>query len=250
MNLNHFLPSILQKINEEKPIISISVAACLLLIAKEYFGNAFQIYPVIEFFQFKKLFSLFYNNPNAHFYKQLYWLLGCYVFYLLLPMALVRGSSKKLSEVGWKFSIPKKHINIYLILAIAIIPVIIIAATTERFQHTYPFFKFNPALHSWQQFFVWEIGYMFQFVAVEFFFRGFLLFSFARIIGPSAVYVALLPYCMIHFGKPLPETIGAIVAGIVLGKMALASKSIVPGILIHCMVGLLMDSLSVYHKFF
>jgi membrane protease YdiL (CAAX protease family) len=91
---------------------------------------------------------------------------------------------------------------------------------------------------------------MLQFVAVEFFFRGFLLFGLARFIGPYAVYVAVIPYCMIHFGKPLPETIGAIIAGIVLGKMALASKSIFPGILIHCLVGCLMDCLSTYYKYY
>lgn len=33
---------------------------------------------------------------------------------------------------------------------------------------------------------------------------------------------------MIHFEKPLPETIGAIIAGLALGMMAIRSKSIIP----------------------
>jgi membrane protease YdiL (CAAX protease family) len=250
MILDFLNGTLFQNLKSEKPIISLSIVACLLLIAKDYFGSAFQIYPILSFLGCKDLLHLFNHSADAHFYKQLYWLLGCYLFYLIIPIGFKAFGKTKLSEIGWKLNIPKKHISVYLFLAIIILPVIIIAATTERFQNTYPFFKFNPAFHSWQQFILWETGYMLQFVAVEFFFRGFLLFGFARFIGPSAVYVALIPYCMIHFGKPLPETIGAIIAGIVLGKMALASKSIFPGILIHCMVGCLMDCLSIYHKFY
>jgi len=250
MNLEMIDASFKQKLKAEKPIISLTVTACILLIAKDYFGSAFQIYPLLDYFNFDKILSFFKNSKDAHFYKQLYWLLGCYLFYLFLPICYVLFSRRKLSEIGWRLTFPKKHLKVYLFLAFIIVPVIIIAATTERFQNTYPFFKFNPLIHSWQHFAIWETGYMFQFVAVEFFFRGFLLFGFARFIGPYAVYVAVIPYCMIHFGKPLPETIGAIIAGIVLGKMALASKSIFPGILIHCLVGFLMDCLSTYHKYF
>ena len=250
MNLQMLDASFNQKLKAEKPIISLTIAASLLLIGKEYFGSAFQIYPLLEFFNFNELLNTFKYSQDAHFYKQLYWLIGCYLFYLILPMCYLMLSNSKLSEVGWKHTVPKKHLSIYIIFAFIIVPVIIIAATTEKFQNTYPFFKFNPFIHSWQQFAIWETGYMFQFVAVEFFFRGFLLFSLARFIGPYAVYVSVIPYCMIHFGKPLPETIGAIIAGIVLGKMALASKSILPGILIHCLVGCLMDCLSIYHKYY
>ncbi len=239
-----------QKLKAEKPIIALTIVVCMLLIAKDYFGSAFQIFPILEFINFNTLLNTFTYSPNAHFYKQLYWLFGCYLFYLILPMCYVTLSNNKLSEVGWKLTIPKKHLSIYVCLGLIIVPVIIIAATTEKFQNTYPFFKFNPLIHSWQHFAIWETGYMLQFVAVEFFFRGFLLFGLARFIGPYAVYVAVIPYCMIHFGKPLPETIGAIIAGIVLGKMALASKSIFPGILIHCLVGCLMDCLSTYHKYY
>lgn len=250
MKLEMIVASFKQKLKDEKPILALTITASLLLIAKDYFGSAFQIYPLLEFFKFNTLLNNFKYNQDAHFYKQLYWLFGCYLFYLILPMCYVIMSKSKLSEVGWKLTIPKKHLSIYVSLAFIIVPVIIIAATTEKFQNTYPFFKFNPLIHRWQDFAIWETGYMFQFVAVEFFFRGFLLFGLARIIGPYAVYVAVIPYCMIHFGKPLPETIGAIIAGIVLGKMALASKSIFPGILIHCLVGCLMDCLSIYHKYY
>jgi membrane protease YdiL (CAAX protease family) len=51
----------------------------------------------------------------------------------------------------------------------------------------------------------------------------------------------MVPYCMIHFAKPLPETFGAIIAGVVLGFMSLATRSIWMGALLHIAVALTMD---------
>jgi membrane protease YdiL (CAAX protease family) len=57
----------------------------------------------------------------------------------------------------------------------------------------------------------------------------------------------IVPYCMIHYGKPLPETLGAIVAGLVLGTLALRTRSIWGGVLIHIGVALTMDMLALGH---
>jgi membrane protease YdiL (CAAX protease family) len=58
----------------------------------------------------------------------------------------------------------------------------------------------------------------------------------------------VVPYCMIHYGKPMPETLFAIVAGLVLGTLALRTKSIWLGVLIHISVALTMDILSLSHQ--
>jgi len=51
----------------------------------------------------------------------------------------------------------------------------------------------------------------------------------------------LIPYCMIHFQKPLLETFGAIVAGLILGLLALRTRSIWGGATIHVAVATSMD---------
>jgi membrane protease YdiL (CAAX protease family) len=51
----------------------------------------------------------------------------------------------------------------------------------------------------------------------------------------------MIPYVMIHFGKPLPETLGAIIAGLVLGHLALKSRSVWLGIATHVIVATSMD---------
>jgi len=52
-----------------------------------------------------------------------------------------------------------------------------------------------------------------------------------------------VPYTMIHFSKPMPEAFAAIVAGLVLGTMAVRSRSFVPGIFLHVAVAITMDLL-------
>jgi membrane protease YdiL (CAAX protease family) len=54
----------------------------------------------------------------------------------------------------------------------------------------------------------------------------------------------IVPYCMIHYGKPLPETFGAILAGLILGTIAMRTKSIWGGALIHIGVAMTMDVLA------
>ena len=53
----------------------------------------------------------------------------------------------------------------------------------------------------------------------------------------------VIPYVMIHFGKPYPETFAAIVAGVLLGWMALRSRSFLWGAALHWAVAITMDTL-------
>jgi membrane protease YdiL (CAAX protease family) len=53
---------------------------------------------------------------------------------------------------------------------------------------------------------------------------------------------------MIHFGKPMPETLGAIFAGIILGVLSLKSNSIWLGVLLHFSVAIAMDCFALLHR--
>jgi membrane protease YdiL (CAAX protease family) len=60
----------------------------------------------------------------------------------------------------------------------------------------------------------------------------------------AAIAVMIVPYCMIHYHKPLPEALGAIVGGVVLGWLALRTRSLWGGWLLHVAVALSMDVLA------
>jgi membrane protease YdiL (CAAX protease family) len=93
---------------------------------------------------------------------------------------------------------------------------------------------------------MWQILYFVQFICVEFFFRGFLLHGLKQKFGYYSVFIMTIPYCMIHFGKPMPETFSAIIAGIILGTLSLKSNSIWLGVAIHYSVAITMDLAAIW----
>jgi membrane protease YdiL (CAAX protease family) len=95
---------------------------------------------------------------------------------------------------------------------------------------------------------IWEAFYFLQFVGLEFFFRGFMVHALKKHFGFYSVFVMMVPYCMIHFGKPLPEAFGAILAGIILGILSLKSNSIWLGVLLHFSVAFAMDCFSLMYR--
>ena len=66
--------------------------------------------------------------------------------------------------------------------------------------------------------------------------------------GFYSIFIMTIPYCMIHFGKPMPETIGAIIAGLILGTLSMKSRSILLGVLIHYSIAISMDMCALWRK--
>ena len=135
---------------------------------------------------------------------------------------------------------------LYASLCAFVVPLAYVASLTKPFLATYP--KYGDAGGSLTQFFAWELAYALQFFMLEFFFRGFLLFSLARYIGPLAIYVMVVPYAMLHFDKPLVEALGSILTGIVLGTLALRTRSIYGGTIVHVGVAVSMDVFALLQK--
>jgi len=185
-------------------------------------------------------------------YKELwgfaYWSIARFVGYLLLPCVCVWLflPKEKVSSYGLSLKSAQSNVKLYVTLYLMIAPVVFLVSFTAGFQHTYPFY--SQASRSWYDFLVFELFYAFQFFSLEFFFRGFLLHSIKRYVGAYAIFIMIVPYCMIHFGKPMPETLGAIGAGLILGTLSLRTNSIWGGVGIHVAVGISMDVCSLWQK--
>ncbi len=67
----------------------------------------------------------------------------------------------------------------------------------------------------------------------EFFFRGFLLFGYARVFGANALWLQAVPFALAHIGKPAVETYSTIFGGFLFGLVAWRSKSFAYPFLIH-----------------
>ncbi len=127
----------------------------------------------------------------------------------------------------------------YAAMLAVMIPVVLIVANLESFQEKYPYFVASNGL---REMWPWWIAYGLQFLGLEFFFRGFIVHSLkGEIGGRAAIAVMMLPYLMIHFGKPLLEAIGSVFAGAILGYLSLKRRSIWLGVAIHVGVAITMD---------
>jgi membrane protease YdiL (CAAX protease family) len=70
-------------------------------------------------------------------------------------------------------------------------------------------------------------------VSAEFLFRGFLMFTLVRAIGPVGVLIATLPFVFSHLTKPELELISTLVGGMLYGWLAWRTGSILWGALAH-----------------
>ena len=172
-----------------------------------------------------------------------YWAFAAVLLRVVVPLVAIlawfRESPRDYGFRMWE----RGHGWPYLLLYLVMLPVLVGVSFTESFQGKYPFY--DAAGESWLHFALYEPTYLLQFVALEAFFRGFLVFALFKRFGYHGVVIMTVPYCMIHFGKPAPEAIGAILAGLLLGYMALKSKSWIPGALLHWGVGITMDLLCI-----
>ncbi|MEZ4366327.1 MAG: type II CAAX endopeptidase family protein [Kofleriaceae bacterium] len=215
-------------------VLVVLVVAAVSLTLQEYFGDRET---------FRRLFPA---TPGDTYYelKSFGWWTGWRVGgYLLLPMAVVALlPGERLRDYHLSLRGFFRHLPLYLGLFAVFLPILVMASKTSEFRATYPFYRF--AHRSMFDLVAWEVMYALQFLSLEFFFRGFLLQGLRRHLGVNAIFVMIIPYCMIHYGKPLPETLGAIGAGILLGTLAMRTRSIWGGVIIHVAVAVTMDVLA------
>lgn len=176
--------------------------------------------------------------PYAH------WGLASVVLRVLIPFAIILFAFREpLANYGWRWRGTLKHAPLYVALYLLMLPLILWASTQGSFQQKYPFYK--GAAEGGASFWLYELFYGAQFLGVEFFFRGFLTFALFRRFGYNALLIMAIPYVMVHFNKPLPETFGALGAALILGALALRARSCIPGVFLHWAVGMTMDVLAI-----
>lgn len=134
------------------------------------------------------------------------------------------------------------HYKPFFILVAVMVPFILWASFQQDFLESYPRLRLE---YVQTNYFSWlaayEPVYLFEFITLEWFFRGFLVIGFVQLIGKRAVLPMAVLYCVFHFGKPLGECIGSFFGGYILGVIAYQSRSVWGGIIIHVGVAFLMD---------
>lgn len=173
-----------------------------------------------------------------------HWSLVTIFFYAVVPWLVLAVQGKSVRDYGVSLQGFVRHTWIYGVMLLIMAPIVWLVSQREAFLDCYPFHR--QLTKTWTDLLIWEALYALQFCALEFFFRGFLLFSLKRYLGVYSIAVMMVPYCMIHFRKPPAEIFASIIAGFALGTVALKTGSIWWGAALHIAVAWSMDALAVW----
>jgi membrane protease YdiL (CAAX protease family) len=167
--------------------------------------------------------------------------------FIILPFITIRFIFReKIINYGWRMNDTLKHWPGYVLLITPILFFIFLVSQGEDFVNHYPFYTL--AGRSFFDLLLWQLLYISQFIFLEFFFRGFILQALRPALGANAIWIMCVPYLMIHFPKLWLEATGAILFGFFLGILALRSRSIWGGVMVHVGIALTMDIAALLRK--
>jgi len=226
-----------------RPMIVFCLAA-VLLTAMEYWGMPDTFRALVRALADREgdptgYWASLHKSPFYGLMLHGWWAGARVTGFFVIPAFAVLLYGDRVRDQGLGLGSLREDAWIYALLFAVMIPVIVGVSLRPEFTSYYPFYR--SSRRSWFDLLAWEGMYVAQFFALEFFFRGWLLTSCRSAMGSTAIFAMVVPYVMIHFGKPMIETLAATFAGLILGTMALHSRSIWGGFLVHVGVAVSMD---------
>ncbi|GAB1472529.1 CPBP-Thermo-1 family intramembane metalloprotease [Chloroflexota bacterium] len=187
-----------EKLNFDWKVVTVTIVSTLFLIVDRYH----------TFFAYK------------------YW--DRILLYLAIPLFIIfiffRENPK---EYGFSFGNWKLGL-VYTLLGILLTaPVIYLLGRGDASMQKY-YERFLPGL-PWTTFL--------DLLGWEFFFRGWILFAYARKFGHDALWLQAVPFAIAHISKPEIETLSTIFGGFAFGWVAWRTKSFLYPFLIHWFIG-------------
>jgi membrane protease YdiL (CAAX protease family) len=234
---------------DRRPLVAF-VGGAILLTLMEYFGDPSLTYPqILRWLAERDPEGFFASFTHDHPWYELsahgYWAVTRFLGFGVLAVPFIWLGGERLRDQFLSTKGFVEHLPIYLVAFVVVLGCVAVVSYDPGFQAYYPFYK--QSHRSWADLLIWEGLYFLQFLGLELFFRGWWLKACKTQLGSHAIFAMIVPYVMIHFGKELPETLAAIFAGVVLGTLAMRTRSIWGGLLVHMLVAISMDVAVMLH---
>lgn len=182
-------------------------------------------------------------EPDIYLYEYLYWFIGDFFTFFILPVLIIKLILREdLKNFGLTPGDFRIGIKLSLIFLAIMLPLVWIFSSFPEFVRTYP--QLVTVRDNWIQFFIFEMALLVYVLAWEFIWRGFMLFGLKEKFGYYAIFIQMIPFLILHNGKPVPETFGAIIAGLALGLLAWRTRSVYYCVITHTGVMFGIDLLS------
>ncbi|HMQ70502.1 MAG TPA: CPBP family glutamic-type intramembrane protease [Ignavibacteria bacterium] len=230
-----YLKSELRSLNEEIRKLDFKVVYIFLSIA------------IITFLSLSFSSPTFYyeNFGRNRYDSRIYWFLMDGILMFVIPALSVKFIFKqKLSEFGFTLGDKKFGFITSGLFFIVMLVVVWIVSGSEKFASTYPQggIKVSESLST---FFLFEFSILVYMLGWEFFWRGYSLFGLKPKFGYYSVFIQMIPFFILHKGKPEIELFASIFAGLILGVQALRSRSFIYCWILHFLVMFSIDGISI-----
>lgn len=180
---------------------------------------------------------------DVYLTEYLYWFVSDFITLFVISALIIKFIFKEnLKDYGLTIGEFRIGLKVSFIFIAIMIPLIWFVSSTDGFVQKYP--HLHNARESWSLFFIYEAGMLLYMFAWEFIWRGFMLFGLKEKFGYYAVVIQMIPFVILHNGKPDLETFGAIIGGIALGILALRTKSFYYCVLVHISIMFSIDLIS------
>lgn len=175
------------------------------------------------------------------------------LFTVLFPLSMVYFIYDRDDNHYYGFLPKRFDARPYFQMLLIMLPFMIAASFLPSFLKQYPMYRVSIAhellnIPEWLTVLIYEFAYGFDFITVEFLFRGFMVIGMMQILGRHAVLAMAVTYCFLHTGKPLGEAISSIFGGYLLGVIAYETKSIWGGIIVHVGIAWMMELIGFWQR--
>lgn len=243
MNKESAVQKILKELKDLKDVISVMDRKVIVIFLSVAVLQTISWYYTSRRYFRANLFELVPSGYDVYLFEYLYWFISDFFTLFILCAIIIKFILKeRLCDYGLQAGDYRAGIKISVLFLLFMLPVVWIVSSTESFVQKYP--HLHNARDSWSLFFIYESGMLIYMFAWEFIWRGFMLFGLKERFGYYAVLIQMIPFVILHNGKPELETFGAIAGGIALGILALRTKSFYYCVAVHIGVMFSIDFIS------
>jgi len=189
------------------------------------------------------LFPIYQNDPDVYLYEYMFWFISDFFTLFVITVLIIKFVLKEnLNDYGLQTGDSKSGIFFSLLFLSGMIILVWFFSATPSFSEKYP--HLLSARNNWETFYIYETGMLIYMISWEFMWRGFMLFGLKEKFGYYSVLIQMIPFVILHNGKPEAETFGAIAGGIALGILAYRTNSIYYCVITHMGVMFSIDMIS------
>jgi membrane protease YdiL (CAAX protease family) len=219
--------------------------ATLILLSTPVILTTFRHYGMKDFYM-DHLVSVFSLFGNKELTSVLYTFSSSLILLGLLPALMIKFVfHEPLSLYGVRLGDWRLGLKAFLILAPVMIALTFPSSRMESFTAEYPLYK--GAGTSPSNFLSYSLLYLTYYLGWEFFFRGYMQFGLGTRLGDwNAILVQTLASCLLHIGKPSAEIYSSILGGIVWGMIVFRTRSLLPALMLHWLLGVCLDGFILY----